>query len=699
MTSNPGTKNLGSDIGGTFTDFVLADNVTGEIRIHKCLTTPHDPSEAVAQGVAALAENGEVNLQDLGSHIHGTTLVINAVIERKGAKTGLITTQGARDVLAIGREKRYDGYDLKIGFPEPLVPRPRRIEISERLHASGAVLEPLNEDTVRAAVTSLLEQGVQSIAVVLLHAYRNPAHEQRVGEIIAEMAPEMPVSLSAEVLPEMKEFERTSTTVINAYAKPATASYINKLSDRMRDAGAESDLLLMLSSGGITTSETAREFPVQIIESGPAAGALGAAHYARLAGLDHVLAFDMGGTTAKMCLVNEGQVAKTTEFEVAHVHRFKTGSGFPVRIPVVDLMEIGAGGGSIARVTEVGTLQVGPQSAGADPGPACYGQGGTEPTVSDADLVLGYLDAGHFLGGDMALDMDAARAALKTKLADPLDLSIEDAAWGIHGIVNENMASAAKVYVTERGEDPARYTMVAFGGAGPVHAADFARRLGVKRLLIPPHAGVASAFGMIVAPISFDTVRTQPHRLVHADATRLRKLFDEMAADCHARMPLDVDKTRLADILSLDMRYVGQGYHVNIPIQASALQGDDFPVGITDAFNAVYTKLYGQVYDDLELEIINLRLSAQAPAREIGFGDKPKTSNGKASANLIGYRSAYCPQARGFLDHAVYRRDDLAPGFAAPGPVIVEEDESTTIVGNYGQVEVDEHGSLIITLS
>lgn len=696
MSDIVATKSLGSDIGGTFTDFAVADGATGKVRIHKCLTTPHDPSEAIATGVAALGESGTSWNDELASHIHGTTLVINSVIERKGARTGLITTAGARDVLEIGREKRYDGYDLQISFPDPLVPRPRRVEIEERMHASGRVLTPLNEQSVRSAVQSLLDQNVESIAVSLLHSYRNAANEKRVGEIIHEMAPEIHVSLSSDVLPEMKEFERTSTTVINAYAKPAVEKYLHRLNERMYDVGAKGDLLLMLSSGGVTTSDTARNFPVQIIESGPAAGALGAAHFARLAGLDHVLAFDMGGTTAKMCLVNDGQVAKTNEFEVAHVHRFKTGSGFPVHIPVVDMMEIGAGGGSIARVTEVGTIQVGPKSAGAAPGPACYGAGGQEPTVSDSDLVLGYLDADHFLGGGMSLDMEAARNAIKTKLADPLNLSIEEAAWGVHSIVNENMASAAKVYVTERGEDPGRYTMVAFGGAGPVHAADFARRLGVKHLLIPPHAGVASALGMIVAPTSFDTVRTRPHRLNDSDPEDLLDAFTEMKHDCRARMPSDMKVDELKDILSLDMRYVGQGYHVNIPIETKALEAENYPSGIVDAFNAVYTKLYGRVYGDLELEIVNLRMSAQGPARQIDFVVGVERY-GQAKAIPVGKRSAYCPEEEGFVEHKVYRRGDLAKGFSAQGPIIIEEDESTTIIGCYGSLAVDENGSLIVS--
>ena len=687
-------KSLGSDIGGTFTDFALADDETGAVRIFKCLTTPGDPSDAVAEGVSSFGQDA---LDGLAYHIHGTTLVINAVIERKGAKTGLITSAGARDVLEIGREKRYDGYDLKISFPEPLVARPERLEITERLYADGSTRAALDESSVRAAVASLVDAGVESIAVSLLHAYRNPAHEQRVGEIIAEMAPDIPISLSSEVLPEMKEYERTSTTVINAYAKPAAGRYLNRLNQRMLDGGAPGELLLMLSSGGTTTSETARNFPVQIIESGPAAGALGAAHYARLAGLDHVLAFDMGGTTAKMCLVNEGSVAKTTEFEVAHVHRFKTGSGFPVHIPVVDLMEIGAGGGSIAAVTAVGTVQVGPESAGAQPGPACYGQGGAEPTVSDADLVLGYLDAEHFLGGGMALDLDAAKSAIEIRLAGPLDLSVEDAAWGVYGIVNENMASAAKVYVTERGEDPGRYTMVAFGGAGPVHAVDFARRLGVKRVLIPPHAGVASALGMVVAPISFDTVRSQPMRLGQADPAQLAATFDAMAAECRARMPADIAPERVSDTLSLDMRYVGQGYHENVTIDRAALDGD-FPGAVTEAFNAAYTKLYGRVYDDLELEIVNLRLSASAPARIGDFGRARGGDGGGGAAQPVSGRAAYCPVAGAFVEHAVYRRDTLAPGFEAEGPAIIEENESTTVVNSGGKITVDDHGSLLIEL-
>ena len=683
---------LGSDIGGTFTDFALVDTETGDIRIHKRLTTPADPSEAVENGVAALMNGGDHAA--LSTHIHGTTLVINAVIERKGARTGLITTEGFRDVIEIGREKRYDGWDLKIDFPVPLVERALRLEAAERIHADGKVLKALDREALRETIAHLMREGVESLAVCLLHAYKNPIHEQAVHALIREIAPDLPVSLSSEVLPEINEYERVSTTVVNAYSKPAAARYLTRLEDRMMGVGVGGELLLMQSSGGINSSATAREFPVRIIESGPAAGALGAAHYARLAGLSHVLSFDMGGTTAKMCLVQDGRVSRTTEFEVAHVHRFKRGSGIPVRVPVLDLMEIGAGGGSLAHISEVGTLQVGPESAGADPGPACYGQGGTQPSVSDADLVLGYLDPAHFLGGEMSLDKAAAEAAIANTVGEPLGLDVTEAAFGIHGIVNENMAAAAKVYVTEHGEDPAFYTLVAFGGCGPVHAVDLARRLGISRVLIPPRAGVASAIGMVVAPVSYDTVRTNRVRVAAADFGSLDTLFAAMASECQERMPDSVDPEALSYERSADMRYVGQGYNVAIPLP-DALLADATADDVRGWFDETYRKLYGRTYDDLELEFINLRLTATASMGDISL----VAETGDGTADPIGRRQAYCPVAGGFLDHAVYERAHLSPGFECSGPVIVQENESTTIIGSDGQLKVDAYGSLLVELA
>ncbi len=686
---------LGSDIGGTFTDFVEVDEANGRVEVYKCLTTPDDPSRAIEQGVKELCARQGRTASAIDAMVHGTTLVINAVIERKGARTGLLTTKGFRDVLEIGREKRFDAYDLQIVFPEPLVPRYLRLEIDERMHATGAVLSPLDEAGARAAILALVKEGCESLAVCLLHSYRNPAHERRLRDLCTALAPGIPVTLSSDVLPEMKEYERTTTTALNAYAKPVTSRYLAKLEERVRAQGFKGELLLMQSSGGINSVEFAREFPVQIIESGPAAGTLGAAHFARLAGLSKVLAFDMGGTTAKLALVEDGRAIRTNDFEVAHVHRFKRGSGIPVRISVVDLIEIGAGGGSIARRTKVGTLRVGPESSSAVPGPACYGQGGTDPTVSDSDLVLGYLDAGHFLGGRMALDKAAAEKAIDKTLAGPLGITVEEAAFGVHAIVNENMAAAAKAYVSEHGENPKSCALVAFGGAGPVHACDLAARLGIETVLIPPRAGVAAAFGMIVAPVTYDAVRSR--RMLYRDLTPalLAEIHAEMAAECASRLPKTVKPADIAYEFSVDMRYLGQGYDVNAAYPMD--KGPEAAIAaIREAFERTYRKLYGRVFADLVLEIMSFRLSAGAQRRVAGSGDGsvPKDGDG-----LVGTRRAFCPKAREWRDFAVHRRDRIGTTAELAGPVIIEENESTTVVPSGAKVRVDSHGSLIVALA
>lgn len=687
--------NLGCDIGGTFTDFVLADENSGEFFVHKCLTTPGDPSSAVEEGVTALDGKQPGYLADTRALVHGTTLVINSVIERKGAVTGLLVTEGFKDVLEIGLEKRFDGYDLQIRFPEPLVPRSLRVEIPERIHATGKVLTPLDEDKARAAIKELLEQGVESVAVCLLHSYCNADHENRLRELIREQAPDMPVSLSSEVLPEMREYERSTTTCINAYCWPLIERYLSRLDSRLAEKDFAGQLLLMLSAGGITSKETAKRFPVQIIESGPAAGAMGAAHFAAEAGISKVLAFDMGGTTAKLCLVQDGRVAQTTRYEVAREFRFKKGSGIPVRVPVVDLIEIGAGGGSIAKVSEVGTIQVGPQSSGAEPGPACYGRGGSDPTVSDADLLLGYLDSEYFLGGTMKLDVPAAEKAMG-KIGGTLDLSVTEAAWGTFSIVNENMASAAKVYVTEHGEGTDGFALVAFGGAGPVHACDLARRIGIEKVIIPPNAGVASAFGMIVAPMASNTVRTHRAALASADFAQLESVFKEMAEEAISRMPKGVDTGAVRFEKSFDMRYEGQGFDADVPLGEAEI-AKQTPESIRERFNEVYTALYGRVYDELGLEIVNLRLTAILPQME---GEKAFTvgKNAKGDAAANGKRDAFCPQRQTMIPHTVYRRENLPVDFEGQGPAIVEERESTAIVPDGGSFVLDGHGSLVITL-
>lgn len=686
---------VGSDIGGTFTDFVRVDESNGRIDVYKCLTTPADPSVAIEEGVRELTQRYEGAAKTIQAMVHGTTLVINAVIERKGARTGLITTRGFRDVLEIGREKRFDAYDLQIEFPAPLVPRHLRLEVAERIHASGTVLEPLDEDSVREAVRTLTASGCESIAVCLIHSYANPKHEQRVAEIITEMAPQVSVTISSDVLPEMKEYERTSTTALNAYAKPVTSRYLTRLEERVRAQGFDGELLMMQSSGGINSVAYARQFPVQIIESGPAAGTLGAAHFARLAKLDKVLAFDMGGTTAKLALVENGRATRTNDFEVAHMHRFKPGSGLPVRIPVVDLIEIGAGGGSIARRTAVGTMQVGPESSSAQPGPACYGQGGALPTVSDADLVLGYLDADHFLGGRMKLDTKAAADAIRTHLAEPLGISVEEAAFGVHAIVNENMAAAAKSYASEKGENPRSCALVGFGGAGPVHACDLAARLGVETVLIPPRAGVAAAFGMIVAPVMYDAVRSRRTPLSRLTPELLEQIRAELADECRSRMPSTVDRSAIGYEFSLDMRYVGQGYDVNAVLPSSRSDSDVTTV-LREAFERSYRKLYGRTFSAVPLEVMNFRMTASANRKVV---DLP-TAAGDASEGdgRIGKRRAFCTRTRSWKEFSVHRRDSISPDVHFQGPAIVEENESTTIIHSEAYAHVDVHGSLIIEL-
>jgi len=686
---------VGSDIGGTFTDFVEVDESTGTVEVYKCLTTPQDPSLAIDEGLIQLCQRRGTSAADLDVLVHGTTLVINAVIERKGARTGLITTRGFRDVLEIGREKRFDAYDLQIEFPQPLVPRHLRMEVDERLHATGAVLTPLDEASVRAAVRSLLDADCESIAVCLIHSYANPAHERRVAEIAAEMAPGVSLTISSDVLPEMKEYERTTTTTLNAYAKPITSRYLARLEERARDRGFDGELLMMLSSGGINSVGFARQFPVQIIESGPAAGTLGAAHFARLAQLDKVLAFDMGGTTAKLALVENGRAIRTNDFEVAHVHRFKPGSGIPVRIPVVDLIEIGAGGGSIAHRTAVGTMQVGPKSSSAVPGPACYGQGGTQPTVSDADLVLGYLDPEHFLGGRMKLDREAAVRAIRSELAEPLGISVEEAAYGIHAIVNENMASAAKAYTSEKGENPKSCALVGFGGAGPVHACDLAARLGIETVLIPPRAGVAAAFGMIVAPVTYDAVRSRRMLLRRLTPEILAKVREELIAECEERMPSTVDRSAIAYEFSVDMRYLGQGYDLNAAMPAG-VQDHEAPEAMRGSFERNYMKLYGRAFEGAPLEIMSFRLAASARRN---VADLPvKTEDGTRTDGRIGSRKAFCARSRTWKEFSVHRRNAIAEGVQFSGPAIVEENESTTVIHSGAYAYSDRYGSLIVKL-
>jgi N-methylhydantoinase A len=685
---------VGIDIGGTFTDMLLVGE-DGAAVIGKTLTTPGDPSLAVENALRPVLENGSVKAGERGTLIHGTTLVTNALIERKGAPTALLTTAGFRDAVEIGREHRYELYDLNLELPKPLVPRHLRFDVPERIAADGSLLRPLDEGFVRRLVGELRDKGIRAIGACYLNSFRNPVHERRTAEIIAEIAPEIRVSLSSEVVAEIREFQRTSTTLANVYVQERVSDYLSQLQARLDKIGFKGSFFVMLSSGGIATRETASRFPVRMLESGPAAGAIAAAEAGMRSGHRDLLSFDMGGTTAKLCVIEDGQPLKTHEFEVDRVYRFRKGSGLPVRIPVIDMIEIGAGGGSIARVDSLGLLKVGPDSSGADPGPVCYRQGGTEPTVTDADLVLGYLDPNYFLGGKMQLDLDGAKKALE-RLGKPLKMSAEQTAWGIHQIVNENMANAARAHLGERGKDPRRLPMYAFGGAGPVHGCRVAEILRLPALISPFGAGVGSTFGLLAAPLAFDFVRSAYSRLDQLDWPFANGLLDEMAAE--GRKVLENSGVRKEAIFyrrTADMRYMGQGHEVSVALPDGVLGAKDLP-RVAVEFERTYEALYGRKGPEVPLEVINWRVVASGPRPDMNLKLPHDTSN-QSDAHK-GSRSAYFPERGGYIDTPIYDRYALCPGMKILGPAIVEERESTLIMGLSGEAIVDENLNVIVEL-
>ncbi|HET6316301.1 MAG TPA: hydantoinase/oxoprolinase family protein, partial [Chloroflexota bacterium] len=605
--------------GGTFTDLILVDDQTGELTVGKVLTTPADPSQAVADVLADALGRGHAPAEELQNVIHGTTLVTNAIIERKGAQTALLTTKGFRDAYEIAREHRYDLYDLFLEMPKPLVPRYLRLEVDERVYADGTVARSPDPDKVAKLAAELRDKGVEAVAICFLHSYANPAHEQLVGAIVGEIAPRVRVSLSSDVVPEIREYERTSTTVANVYVQGLVETYLNELVRRLQTLGFTGELFLMLSSGGISTVETASRFPLRLLESGPAAGALASAYYGQQAGVRDLMAFDMGGTTAKLCVVEDGQPLTSTEFEVDRKYRFKKGSGLPIKVPVIDLIEIGAGGGSIARVDSLGLLKIGPDSAGADPGPVCYGRGGSEPTVTDADLLLGYLDPSFFLGGRLKLDLAGAEGAIQTRVGDALGMSATQAAWGIHQLVNEGMAGAARVHAIERGKDPRALPLFAFGGAGPGHGFGVASILHSPKLIVPFGAGVTATVGFLTAPLSFDFVRTFYGQLDQIDWDRVNALFAEMAGQGDAILARSgVLETDRQVSRSADLRYAGQGHEIRVDLPDGGLGPEHLPA-ITAAFERVYQGLFGRTGPNVPLEAVSWRLLAAGPRPEVAL--------------------------------------------------------------------------------
>ncbi|HSI01710.1 MAG TPA: hydantoinase/oxoprolinase family protein [Reyranella sp.] len=688
MSTAAAPLSLGIDIGGTFTDLVIHDPRDGRAVIWKESTTPDDPARGAIEGTRQVLRKAGARPDQVGRVVHATTLFTNALIERKGARTGLLTTAGFRDVLEIGRERKYELYDLFIEMPKPLVPRPWRREAVERLAADGSVEKPIDLDAALHEVAELVEQGVESLAICFLHAYANPAHERAIGAAIAERYQNLSISLSSEVAPEIREYLRASTTVANAFIRPLAEVYLERLEQALRAEGIPGSLFLMLSNGGLTHVSEAKRVPVQLLESGPAAGALAGAWFGRNAGLERVLAFDMGGTTAKLALVDDGAPLVAYGFEAAREKRFLRGSGLPMQIATVELIEIGAGGGSIAHKSDLGTLNVGPQSSGAEPGPACYGRGGADATVTDADLTLGYLNADFFLGGAMKIDRAATDKAFVT-LADALEVEPARAAFGVHDVVNENMAGAARVAIAERGRVPSEYALLATGGAGPVHAWHVARKLGVKRVVCPPGAGAGSTIGMLMAPARVDRVASLSVPLAGADMKVAEEIFAALQKDS-----LDVLRLTGADIEArtarrlADMRYIGQGSEITVTMPTPLTEA-----GVRAEFEIAYKALFARTPPGANIQFVALRLSVTAPMPGTG-GTLELPRHASADAQK-GTRPVFFPDENKTVLTQVWDRYALQPGTIIDGPAVFEEDESTFIVGPGATARLLADGSIL----
>ena len=672
---------MGIDIGGTFTDVVV--EVDGAPYSTKVLTTYAAPEDAIVEGIHKVCTAAGIAPGDVTQIIHGTTLATNALIERRGAKTALITTEGFRDVIEMRTESRFEQYDLNLTLPEPLLPRQQRYTLRERIDANGNVLIPLDRGDVETLVDDLTAAGYESIAVGLIHGYRNDAHEKLIRDVLRDRMPDAMVSLSSEVSPQMREYERFNTVVANAYIKPLMKSYLSRLQRRLTSEGVRCPVFLMHSGGGIISLDSAAEFPVRLVESGPAGGAVFAANIAARYGLDKVLSFDMGGTTAKICLIRN-QTPKTARvFEVARTYRFKKGSGMPISIPVIDMVEIGAGGGSLAQVDAMRQIRVGPESAGSEPGPACYGRGGDRPAVTDADLVLGRLDPGNFAGGSIALYPDASESALMHGIGDVLDMDATGAAYGLSEVVDENMANAARVHAVENGEDLGEYTMIAFGGAAPLHAGRLCEKLGVSRALVPPGAGVGSAIGFLRAPFSFEANRSVYTRLSDLDPDKVRNLLDELRTEATGFVrSCDAE----ADILceyKVYMRYSGQGWEIPVILSENDAANPDAGRFQT-LFETDYTTLFGRPVTGLDIEITVWSVNATTPPQTVTPAHAADVSETVSSENR---RAIFDPALGTVVDAAAIARNTLNTGNSVPGPAAITEAETTIIVpSSFGAV-------------
>lgn len=685
------------DIGGTFTDFVLEDQETGARRSCKILSTPRDPAGAVLEGLSRLLREAQVTAKGIRSVLHATTIATNAIIERKGSATALITTRGFRDVLLIGRQKRYDMFDLHLDKPKPLIRRRDIFEVPERVLADGSVEERPDPAAVDMLIREIAERGYESIAVSFLHSYIQPAHERLVGDVATRSGRKLSVTLSSDVSPKFREYERTSTTVANAYVKPIVQRYIGDLTRMLGDNGVDGDLLIMQSNGGLVTPELACDKPIHIVESGPAAGVLMCGSIGRQEGYRHVLTFDMGGTTAKLGAIDDGAPAILPTLEVDQL-RYKPGSGLPLNVPAIELLEIGAGGGSIAHV-DLGVIKIGPESAGAEPGPICYGKGGRRPTVTDANLVLGYLNPSYFNAGAMRLDRDAALAGITELIARPLGIDSSEAAWGIHAMANANMERAMRLVSVERGRDPRQYALIGFGGAGPLHAVRLAMALGIPEVVVPKGAGVGSALGLLDAESRLDYSLTRIVRLAPENWEAIVRIYQELEGRAAA------DIVRLANGREATfsryayMRYVGQGHEIRVDLPDLA-DDQSFFAMLQQRFANAYRRAYG--YDDggKNIEGVDWYLAATLPNPLSGNAKNASAaSEARASSPLRGTRQAYFPEFGGYGECAVYDRYALVAGETITGPAIIEERESTTVLPPGNTAAVSAEGNLIVTLN
>ena len=681
---------IGVDVGGTFTDVVLERGDT--LATAKVLTTPNAPDDAVFAGVDDVLARAGVEPGGVGLLIHGTTLATNAIIERKGALTAFVTTEGFRDVLDIGYESRYDQYDIMIEKPPALVPRERRLVVPERVDVNGRVLKPLDEAAVEAVAGELARLEIDSVGIGFLHGYANPAHERRAREIVAAALPGVSITLSSEACPEVREYERFCTTAANAYVQPLMASYLGRLRTRLEARGITCPVLLMTSGGGLASLDAAIRFPIRLVESGPAGGAILATRIAAEMGLDKVVSFDMGGTTAKICLIDDYTPQTAREFEVDRRARFMKGSGFPLRIPVIEMVEIGAGGGSIARVDATGRIAVGPDSAGADPGPAAYGRGGAAPTITDADVVLGRIDPRRFAGGKIALDVDAAGRAIASGIGEPLGLDGRMAAFGITEMVDEAMSNAARVHAVEQGKAASDHAVIAFGGAAPLHVGRFAEKLGTDTVIVPTEAGVGSAIGFLRAPVAYEVVRSRNMRLLDFEPRVANAIFEEMHREAFAVVRSGAPDARVVQVRGAYMRYVGQGHEIFVPFPVRALGAEDREV-VQRAFDEEYSRLYRRVIPEAEVEVLTWALTISTIAgRPEPVGEaEPRPAPAPADRLRM-------PDLESGEEHDVplFWRPDLEPGAALEGPAVIAEEQTSTYIPRRFGVRVAANRYLVI---